>query len=104
MSSMTALLKKNNIPLSASSAFQLMDYSGLSKISYYESSTGSGQQKWFRELTEEGKAFGKNQWGHHEFKTEMSFDADAFPGLIEILSTALAKSVKESQVAEEDQG
>jgi len=55
---------------------------GIMRDVVYESTTGSGKEKHFREITHEYLEFGENIKTRHKFKTEARFYVDRFPELI----------------------
>lgn len=61
-------------PLDASSFHNGLILAGLMEIIHYESSTGSGEIKYYLSLTKAAELLGRNApSGWHEFKTEPRF-------------------------------
>ena len=74
LSTAKTLLSANKLPLDANSFFNGLIICGKMKVVQYESTTGSGEIKYYMQLTDEGAAYGENKAsGWHEFKTEPKF-------------------------------
>lgn len=58
--------------------------SGVMRDVYYLSTTGSGDNKCFREISPDFMHFGINRKTMHEFRTEPRFYVDQFPALVEL--------------------
>lgn len=73
------LLAEHGLPLDATTLNNSLVLAGLMRITRYESTSGSGEIKYFMELTEEGLKLGRNKpSGWHEFKTEPLFYEGSF--------------------------
>jgi len=67
---------------------------GYAELHQYASSTGSGEIKSFKRLTEQGEVFGVNKASMgHPFKTEARFYGEAFPQLLGIVMSQLTAEV-----------
>lgn len=85
------LLVKHSSPLDAASLFKAMQLAGLLEDKEYVSSTGSGEIKVYRSLTEEGLRFGINKESGYSEATEIRFFPATFGELLVIASMAILK-------------
>lgn len=65
----------------------------LREVSYL-STTGSGKEKSFREISPDFLEFGVNRLTMHEFKTEPRFYLNRFPDLVGIVTDQLVKEAQ----------
>lgn len=83
---LTTLCTMYNTSLNAEVIKKVLLNAGILREVFYESTTGSGKQKSFFELTESGEAFGKNKSsGFHQFKKEQRYFVSSFPKLLELV-------------------
>lgn len=80
--SATDLLSKRDSIYDAATLFRAMERAGLLAVIEYPSTTGTGEVKTFKALTEKGLAYGENKKTVHDFKTECRFYDAAFDELL----------------------
>jgi len=89
---LTSLLDEHSCSLDAKSIMRVMMRYGLAEDAEYISTTGSGEVKRFRRLTDEGLNYGINEASSgHDIKTSPRFYIDTFPTLISLVVSFLQK-------------
>ncbi|NVZ62023.1 hypothetical protein HX867_08010 [Pseudomonas gingeri] len=88
-----ALLADRNVSFDATTILNALVKSGHAENSEYASTTGSGQLKSFKRLTESGMQFGTNKSTMHPLKTEPRFYEETFPELLKVVVTQLHHEV-----------
>ncbi|WFP48532.1 hypothetical protein PL263_10445 [Methylomonas sp. EFPC3] len=73
-----------DLSLNPSSIGKALVNTGVMREISYLSTTGSGEEKQFKEIVPDYLEFGVNRKTMHEFKTEPRFYIDKFPQLLEI--------------------
>jgi len=93
---LTALLDEHSCSLDANSIMRVMIRYGLAEDAEYISTTGSGEVKRFRRLTDEGLNYGLNEASaSHDIKTSPRFYIDTFPALVSLVVSYLQKESEE---------
>lgn len=93
---LTALLDEYSCSLDANSIMRVMMKYGLAEDAEYISTTGSGEVKRFRRLTDEGLNYGINEASSgHDIKTSPKFYVDTFHTLISLVVSFLQKESEE---------
>lgn len=96
---LTALLDEHSCSLDANSIMRVMMRYGLAEDAEYISTTGSGEVKRFRRLTDEGLNYGVNEKSSgHDIKTSPRFYMNTFPALVSLVVSYLQKESEEMQV------
>jgi hypothetical protein len=86
------LLAEHSLPLDATTFNNGLILAGFMRIVKYESTSDSGEIKYYMELTEDGLRFGRNKpSGWHEFKTEPIFYEGSFSEVYCIAIVALTQ-------------
>lgn len=94
--SLKALIAQHCVSLDAITIMNALLKVGHAENFEYESSTGSGEIKSFRKLTEEGQKFGVNKLSMGpSIRTEARFYDSSFPELLSIVVKQLSKEVSE---------
>ncbi|KPA87256.1 hypothetical protein PF66_06166 [Pseudomonas asplenii] len=88
-----SLIADHDVSFDANTILNALIKSGHAENFEYASTTGSGQMKSFKRLTEPGMQFGTNKSTMHPLKTEPRFYEETFPGLLEIVVTQLHREV-----------
>lgn len=78
----TDLLAKRGSIYDAATLFRAMEKAGLLAVVEYPSTTGTGEAKTFKALTENGLTYGVNKKTIHKFKTECRFYDAVFDELL----------------------
>lgn len=92
--SLKALIADYGVSFDASTIMNALIKSGYAEVQEYLSSTGSGELKSFKKLTELGEQFGENKEGFGlSVKTEARFYHSKFPELLLIVVEQLKKEV-----------
>lgn len=82
--------------MDASSLFNGLVIGGKMKVVEYESSTGSGEIKYYMQITADGAVYGENKPnGWHEFKTEPKFYEQRFPEAYMTCCEAIASHARD---------
>lgn len=89
----TKLLERYETSLNAACVLKCLTESGVLRDIHYESTTGNGAPKSFKEIPPEHNKFGVNLPTLHEFKTEPRFYAENFVELLHIVVEQLKKEV-----------
>lgn len=93
--SLKALISLYGVSFDASTIMNALIKAGYAENFEYLSSTGSGELKSFKKLTEEGEIFGVNKEGFGpSIKTEARFFESKFPELLAVVVQQLDKEVK----------
>jgi hypothetical protein len=92
--SLTQLVKQFDLSLNPNAISEALVRAGVMREVSYLSTTGSGQEKFFREIAPGFLEFGINRWTAHEFKTEPRFHSNRFPDLVRIVIGQLAKEAQ----------
>lgn len=96
---LTALLDEHSCSLDANSIMRVMMRYGLAEDAEYISTTGSGEVKRFRRLTDEGLNYGINEASSgHDIKTSPRFYIDTFPALVSLVVSYLQKESEDMHV------
>lgn len=83
---LTTLCTMYSTSLNAEVIKKVLLSAGILREVFYESTTGSGKQKSFFELTELGEVFGNNKANiFHQFKKEQRYFISTFPKLLELV-------------------
>jgi hypothetical protein len=85
------LLNKHSSPIDAASLFNAMGLAGLIEEKEYVSSTGSGEIKVYRSLTECGLKYGMNKKSSYTEATELRFFPSTFTELLIIASKEILR-------------
>jgi len=80
--SLTALVKAFDLSLSPATIGKALVKAEIMRDMTYLSTTGSGKEKFFREIMPAYMEYGINRTKMHEFKTEPRFYIDRFPDLV----------------------
>ncbi|MDP3876277.1 MAG: hypothetical protein Q8Q50_04785 [Methylobacter sp.] len=91
--SLTSLVKLFDVSLSANTIGSALLKAGVLREVSYLSTTGSGEEKHFREIPPAFLEFGVNRRTVHEFKTEPRFYAERFPELMIIVMKQLESEI-----------
>lgn len=83
------LLLATGAPIDAASLLDLLCAAHLATWAEYVSTTGSGEIKKYRVLTESGLRYGVNASTAHPSRTECRFYADTFPALLQVAAQTL---------------
>lgn len=97
--SATQLLKQLAVPLDAKSFLAGLELAGLLVEREYLSSTGSGEVKRYKALTEEGLAYGVNAPTMSPEKTEVKFFRKTFPHVLRLSFDALMKRLESTVIS-----
>lgn len=97
--SATKLLKQLEVPLDAASFLAGMELAGLLEERQYVSSSGSGEVKRYKALTDTGLAYGVNAKTLSPEKTEVRFYGETFPQVLLCSIEALRARVAEISLA-----
>jgi hypothetical protein len=89
----TKLLERYETSLNAACVLKCLTESGVLRDIHYDSTSGSGATKCFKEIAPEHIKFGVNLPTLHEFKTEPKFYAEHFVELLNIVVEQLRKEV-----------
>lgn len=96
---LTSLLDEYSCSLDANSIMRVMMKYGLAEDAEYISTTGSGEVKRFRRLTDEGLNYGINEASSgHDIKTSPRFYMDTFPALVSLVVSYLHKESENMQL------
>lgn len=94
--SLKALISQFGVSFDASTIMNALLKAGYAENFQYLSSTGSGELKSFRKLTEQGEKFGVNKEGFGpSIKTEARFFESTFPDLLTVVVQQLQSEVTE---------
>ncbi|EBU7766774.1 hypothetical protein [Salmonella enterica] len=85
------LLNKHSSPLNAASLLNAMLLAGLLEEKEYISSTGSGEIKSYRSLTEAGLKYGMNKKSGYSEATELRFFPSTFSELLVVVSKEILR-------------
>lgn len=85
------LLHKYSSPLDSASLFNAMLLAGLIEVKEYISSTGSGEIKTYRSLTESGLKYGINKRSSYSDATDLKFFPSNFNELLVLVSKEILK-------------
>lgn len=92
--SLKALISQYGVSFDASTIMNALIKAGYAENFEYLSSTGSGELKSFKKLTEHGERFGVNKEGFGlSIKTEARFFDSTFPELLVVVIEQLKKEV-----------
>jgi NAD-dependent DNA ligase len=95
---LTSLLDEHSCSMDANSIMRVMMRYGLAEDAEYISTTGSGEVKRFRRLTDEGLNYGVNEASSgHDIKTSPRFYMDTFPALVSLVVSYLHKESEDMQ-------
>lgn len=93
--SATKLLKQLEVPLDAVSLLAGLELAGLLEERQYVSSSGSGEVKRYKALTDAGLAYGVNAKTLSPEKTEVRFYEETFPQVLLCSIEALTERVRD---------
>ncbi len=87
----TRLLKAHDLSLNAATIYIALIRAGILREVEYVSSSGSGEIKKFRQLTEKGIQYGENVETVSEIRTEPRFYPERFPKLFSMATDQIKK-------------
>lgn len=84
-----------DLSLNPASIHNALVNAGVMRTVSYLSTTGSGEEKTFKEIVPDYLHLGINRRSMHEFKTEPRFYIDSFPQLLAIVVRQIHQELKE---------
>lgn len=92
--SASELIDMFDLSIDPSTLFRAMIRLGLMREVEYESTTGSGVLKSFKEITPDGLKYGGNKATMHEFMTAPRLYIETFPALMSLVVKSLGQEVE----------
>lgn len=83
--SLTRLLDQYDLSIDAASIYKALVKAGIVSVMEYESTSGSGEIKYYKKIGQDWLKYGENKSVDHPFRTEARFYPTMFPRLMALV-------------------